>query len=720
MHYFILMFLISLSFSQTYKASKLRHQLNFDGIVEADWEAYNTISDFYQRWPNFAAKSQVKSEIYFAYDEENVYFAGRFYQDKHSIKGTRLRRDRMEMWSEDWVQINIDPFNEGASGFYLGLNPANAIIDGKLGPNGQEDESWDGIILTQTNIHDDHWSFEIQIPLSSIDFQNKKVQDWKITFGRSHSGLQEQSWAHQMNKDDQIRLTTYITFTDLQNLRIGKPYKVTPYIYGDILNDELNNKSEHKFKTGIELRYQPNPATKILATVNPDFAQLESDADVINVSDDPTQFNEKRPFFTTNSEFYNPAPAVRTRNIGEIDFGGKFIQDFGKLKYDVTYVRDGLDSDWFMGDFMYSDSKFIKLNLIGGLLNTTSSSYANTVLNTELSFLDRKLTAFTFLEYNNVIDHEFGTLSGINYRERNFNTGISIDIKPENYNSAVIGYFIQSNLVQASTYYNYTINFDENNAFLRQIHFGVDAARYSLHSNQDQAWISSRFSVNLNVLMSKTLGQWSFWSSIQPDTGQKFRNRNASGKYRDTNFFTTYQSFDLIESKEAEYEFGFQTDQSRMLSGNFEVEHGSIRQASGEIYNSSIKLKASESFQLEYSLQYLTLGSSPYQERGDETAHRVTAQYSLTDRFNIRGIYSLSDSDYPEKMEFDQADFPTGKQGFLSENPVLNITTSWEYEAGSFAYFVFNRARYAEGFTRKINQEKFNSFILKLNKSFQF
>lgn len=720
MRLFFLVLLISFSFSQTYRAMKLNHEFTHDGVVESAWEQYTTVTKFYQRWPNFGAASQVKSEVYVAYDEENIYFAGRFYQERESVKGTRFRRDNMEMWSEDWFQLNFDPFNQGASGFYLGLNPANALIDGKLGPNGQEDESWDGIILTQTQIHHDHWSFEIKIPLSSIDFQNEDVQDWKITFGRSHSGLQEQSWAHQMNKDDQIRLTTYMTFTDLENLRIGEPLKLTPYLYADYLNDEIADKTSDDQKAGLELQYQPNPATKVLATVNPDFAQLESDADVINVSDSPTQFREKRPFFTTNSEFYGPAPAVRTRNIGEIDFGVKFIQDFGKTKYDLTYVRDGLDANWYLGHFIYDDSKFLKMQLVGGLFSYKDFSYANAVLNTEFSFYDRKMTFFNFTEYNNVVDDELGALTGLRYRERSYNWGISYDLKPKSYNTAVVGWFLTSNKADLGIDYWYNHHIDANEGFLRRIGAGIQLERRSLHSHMDEAWYEFEFGTNAELLMSPTLGRWNVWFEYAPAMDKKNRVRNEAGKYEDSNFFSGNR-FDLISAKHDNFNVGVGTDQSRMVSARVSFDKTDVRQADGTFFNINSKLKATESLQIEYSIQFADIGASTYQVKLEETIHRVKATYSFTDKFNLRAIYSFSDVFLPELLEYDESDTPTGNTGFMAESPVFNVTSSWEYAPGSFAYFVFNQARAAEGFGDSLNDtQKFNSFIFKINKAFQF
>ena len=47
---------------------------------------------------------------------------------------------------------------------------------------------------------------------------------------------------------------------------------------------------------GIDLRYPIKDFT-IDLTLNPDFAQIEADPDLVNLSDIPLRFPEKRPFF---------------------------------------------------------------------------------------------------------------------------------------------------------------------------------------------------------------------------------------------------------------------------------------------------------------------------------------------------------------------------------------------------------------------------------------
>ena len=723
----LLLIVISLSFSQ-FTAIKTNNPPEIDGLIESTWERGLKFDKFVQRWPNLHAEPTVKSTVYLMYDETNIYIAGKFYQDPNTIKGTRYRRDVTDLWNDDWFQFNVDPFNSGVSGFYLGLNPANALIDGKLGPFGQEDESWDGIIITQTQINSDHWSFEVKIPMNTLDFQNQDVQTWAMTFGRNYSNNQEQIWTHEIPKDNHLLMTSYLKIHEFENLRKGEPYKGTPYIYYGNEQDNISDGSLSDEKIGFDFLYQPNPATNITVTVNPDFAQLESDPEVINVSDIPTQYPEKRPFFTNNSEFYGPAPGIRTRNIGEINAGLKLVQSHDKFKYDMTYVNDDDNNNWYFADFIYDNSENFKIEFIGAVKNqaykdlgggdfTPDRTMLNGVLSTNYWMYDKRLSFWSFLEMNNVVDTHYGTRSGVNYRVREYYLGYTVDVKHTNYNSGEIGYFLLSNNNDHTFNSNYSIFFDDNDALLRQMRFGLNVYYRSLYSHSEENYTQFWTWGNAQLFINRTLGNWWFNVNYSPDTGQKFRYYNDNGQYVD-NIYT----FDMVKQKQSSFNFNINTDGSKMVSGYVYYNNAPVRQATSDRYGFGLTLKPMSEVRISYDVDFIDTKSSPYWNAYEQDVHRLRAEYNVTDRLNLRVIYSLDALSLPLIEQTDENDLGTGVFGYETETPTFNITGSWEYEPGSFAYLVYNRFSSEDRFKGFKFDETANnsSIILKVNKSFRF
>ena len=59
------------------------------------------------------------------------------------------------------------------------------------------------------NISDDYWNVEIQVPLNTINFQDKEVQDWNIRFMRYYSQNQEVQVSELVDINGPYRLTNY-------------------------------------------------------------------------------------------------------------------------------------------------------------------------------------------------------------------------------------------------------------------------------------------------------------------------------------------------------------------------------------------------------------------------------------------------------------------------------------------------------------------------------
>jgi hypothetical protein len=76
---------------------------------------------------------------------------------------------------------------------------------------------------------------------------------------------------------------------------------VVPYV--TILSDMINNSVTKK--AGMDLSWKLNNKFQVVATVNPDFGQVESDDQVIDFSAFETFFSDKRPFFTENQAIFD-------------------------------------------------------------------------------------------------------------------------------------------------------------------------------------------------------------------------------------------------------------------------------------------------------------------------------------------------------------------------------------------------------------------------------
>src|SRR5206468_8668828 len=69
--------------------------------------------------------------------------------------------------------------------------------------------------------------------------------------------------------------------------------------------DPFHSNAEMTYRAGGDVKVNLTSNLTLDATVNPDFGQVEVDPAVVNLSVFETTFNEKRPFFVSNSQYFS-------------------------------------------------------------------------------------------------------------------------------------------------------------------------------------------------------------------------------------------------------------------------------------------------------------------------------------------------------------------------------------------------------------------------------
>jgi hypothetical protein len=94
---------------------------------------------------------------------------------------------------------------------------------------------------------------------------------------------------------------------------------------------------------GLTLQYSPNHSTSLLATLNPDFSQVESDGARIVVNQRYNQkYREKRPFFIEGQEWFSHPlkDAIYTRSMVAPLYGLRTTAESGDLALAAMHVWD--------------------------------------------------------------------------------------------------------------------------------------------------------------------------------------------------------------------------------------------------------------------------------------------------------------------------------------------------------------------------------------------
>lgn len=498
-----------------------------DGVLEQAWQTALRISRFEQLEPSIGAPASVRTEVFVLYDARNLYLAARAHQPHGTIRGSRARRDSATAWDGDYVLFAVDSHDSGNSAHFLLVNPANAVIDGLLDSAGTWNPSWDGRILTATAVGESGWTAEAVIPLDSIGFQARQVQQWGFLAGRHFAGKQEKVLSSIADRDAAYRVDAFPRLTGIELQRARPQSAVTPYLYTSLSTD--GGSARRETKSGVDLRLSPVPSMRLLATFRPDYAQLETDREIISGSDVPTSYPEERPFFTESSDLY-PGLAVNTRNIGDIEAGVKLRQVLARVRYDLTIVEDASHARWFLGDVRWTDNRRYHLELIGGLKDTGYSSDYNVTANLRTWLLERRLTAYTWFGTMNGRGGEssqWESVNSIRWVSRNLRAGVWNHLKTELYNPNIVGHNALSNEVIVKVWVGWS-RFPERGRVLG-LSSEITAEHFDLYSARGNDHVRLTGRLTGRVRASDRLGVWAAELEASPKRRQTFRHRGLDG-----------------------------------------------------------------------------------------------------------------------------------------------------------------------------------------------
>lgn len=320
--HFILLGYLSQSYAQkTLNATRVSEVITVDGLnEEASWVKADVADNFKTFRPDFNQKPSQETTVNLLYDDEALYiYANLLEASRDSIMTELSQRD--DFGNTDIFAFMLDTYGNGTDGLIFAVGATGVQYDALKDNSGGEDTSWDAVWFSDVNLRDDGWSVEIKIPYSAIRFSRDENQSWTINFLRQQARTNEQSF---WNPVDPEVFGIFNQSGQLINLRDIKPpirLFLSPYfsLYAlhnrDISNSPTTN-TAYTYSGGMDLKYGINDAFTLDMTLVPDFGQVESDDNVVNLSPFEVRFDEKRPFFTEGLEMFQKADIFYTRRVG--------------------------------------------------------------------------------------------------------------------------------------------------------------------------------------------------------------------------------------------------------------------------------------------------------------------------------------------------------------------------------------------------------------------
>ncbi len=312
---------------RTYTTQKIAVQTPIiDGLLNDEaWNSVPWAEEFTVQDPNNGDAPKNQTQFKILYDDQHLYIAYRCFHDEPGKIESRLgRRDN---FPGDWIEINIDSYNDNNTAYSFTLSVSGVKGDEFITGNGNNwDSNWNPIWYGKANIDREGWTAEMKIPFSQLRFGFQEEYTWGFNITRRDFGADERSsWQHRPQNVPGF-VSNFSDLLGISGIKPKKQVEIQPYITTGVTTSPAEE--GNPFEDGTSLRRNIGLDGKIGITsdmtldftVNPDFGQVEADPSALNLDGFQIFFDERRPFFIENANLFS-------QSVSRLEAGGPFGND---------------------------------------------------------------------------------------------------------------------------------------------------------------------------------------------------------------------------------------------------------------------------------------------------------------------------------------------------------------------------------------------------------
>ncbi|MDU0370327.1 DUF5916 domain-containing protein [Hymenobacter endophyticus] len=378
------------------QAIRITEAVKLDGVLdEAVWQQAPLATDFIQNRPKPGPHEQHPTEVRILFDDAALYVGAVM----HDVAADSIKRElsaRDNLPNTDFFGIFLDTYHDKLNGYGFIVTAGGVQADARYSPASGEDFAWNAVWDARTAQRGTDWVCEMRIPYSAIRFSTAEVQQWGLQFMRRRQALRQDFFWSEVKPEVDGFVNQWGELTGLKGLKPPLRLSLTPYVSGYVnhnpLNAEGTRRTTTSFNGGADVKWGINESFTLDATLVPDFGQVQSDNQVLNLSPFEVQFQENRQFFTEGTELFNKGNLFYSRRVGAtpIGFYGVGLAENEKV------VRNPAETRLLNATKISGRTK----NGLGiGLFNALSNDVYATVRNTETGQEHTVLTQ-PFSNYN--------------------------------------------------------------------------------------------------------------------------------------------------------------------------------------------------------------------------------------------------------------------------------------------------------------------------------
>lgn len=270
------------------------------------------IDGLVQRYPVDGQLATERTEAYLGYDAENLYAIFVSFDSEPERIRARLNRREGIPEDEDGVALWLDTFHDGRRAYVFNCNALGVQRDSIYTEDSGYDLAFDTLWNSRGVVTDRGFVVWMAIPFKSLRFRPTPSQEWGVFVHRAIPRRSEYSYWPPMSSRVQSRLTQAAVAVGLRGISPGRNIQLIPFStmrFSRVADHpDQASVSDTEANLGLDSKIVLKDSLVLDLTVNPDFSQVEADDPQSVVNERYEVFYpEKRPFFTENSTYFDPA-----------------------------------------------------------------------------------------------------------------------------------------------------------------------------------------------------------------------------------------------------------------------------------------------------------------------------------------------------------------------------------------------------------------------------
>lgn len=319
------------------EAVKTSQPPEIDGkLDDLCWKNAPRATDFVDKFFDRIVEDQTVA--YLLYDHENIYIAFYCYDSQPDrIVARETKRDGY-FRNDDYVAFCIDPFHAHQFDYrsFFVVNAIGTQFSRIAGGRASKTE-WKGDWKAAARRTPDGWTAEMAIPFAILSYPST---DEPVTIGINFDRKQQRTdinsfWSN-IGPQEHTEKDGHLVGIVFPEEDFKGRLSVMTYAFAGRESDESST-----FRAGLNAKYSITSEMTAVASINPDFSNVEQEVESIDFSYRERFYPDRRPFFQEGGDVIRSRSwSFYSRRIPQFDLGLKTYGKIGKITLGVLDCID--------------------------------------------------------------------------------------------------------------------------------------------------------------------------------------------------------------------------------------------------------------------------------------------------------------------------------------------------------------------------------------------